>query len=128
MTVKQLKARAKSLEIAGYGNMTKQQLIDAISAAEAPQLPAMRNGGFIKTPPWRARRYHVVGYNPDVYAKLPPQAKAIFDFMTQMPYPMTGAMIVSEAVAAGKLKTRQDPAVLYAFYARKLENAGVMLA
>jgi hypothetical protein len=126
MTKNELLALAKTLNIAGRHDMTKEQLQAAVDA-ETPSEDTL-TGNYIYTAPFRIRLYSHVYTNPEAYDKLAPQAKKIFDFMKETKIVASGHAIVVAAVAAGKLKTTQDPAVLFAFYARKLEDAGIRLA
>ena len=125
MTKKELLAVATTLEITGRHDMSKD---DLAAAVEAAQTAAAEAGNYVYTAPFRERLYKVGRNSEKDYEALPPQAKKIFDFMSETGICDTGANIVKHAVAAGRLKTQQDPAVLYAFYARKLEDAGVTLA
>lgn len=121
-TKKELLAIAKEINLVGRHNMTRDELDAAIT--EAQTLP---EGNYIPTTPWRGRPYSVFAKNEEVYATLPPQAKKIFDFMEETGITARGSKIVEAAIAAGYLKTTQDHAVLFAFYARKLEDAGIRL-
>lgn len=85
-------------------------------------------GNFIYTKPWRQRHYRVVGFNKEAYDGAPPQCKAIYDYMKKHNVSDIGAKIVTGAIKHGYIKTRQKPEILYAYYARKLENIGVSLA
>lgn len=126
MTRNELLAVAKTLNIAGRHDMSKDQLEVAVKAA-TPSEDTL-TGNYIYTTPFRVRLYSHVYTNNEAYDKLAPQAKKIFDFMKDTKIVASGHEIVVAAVSAGKLKTTQDPAVLFAFYARKLENAGIRLA
>ena len=124
LTKKELLDLAKNFGVVGRHEMSKEELDAAVKLAVASE---QNVGNYIYTLPFRPRMYHVVAKNDESHASLPPQAKSIFDFMQEAGFVGTGAAIVKAAVAAGKLKTAQDPATLYAFYARKLEDAGVRL-
>lgn len=140
MTKKELLALAKEAGVVGRHDMPKEGLakilgVDQDAApveapVEAPSNASTEDhltGNYIPTTPFRGRPYSVVHVNREAYDTLPPQAKKIFDFMVDSKIVSRGEDIVKAAVAAGYLKTQQDPAVLFAFYARKLENAGVRL-
>ena len=124
LTKKALLDLAKNFGVIGRHKMTKDDLDAAVKLAVAAQ---QNVGNYEYTLPFRVRQYYVAAKNDEAHVSLPPQAKAIFNFMQETGFVGTGAAIVKAAVAAGKLKTAQDPATLYAFYARKLEDAGVRL-
>jgi hypothetical protein len=147
MTKNELLATAKEMNIVGRHDMTKEELAAAIDAARDAEAEAEAEveeaheadksldgdemdfvgGNYVYTHPFRARLYGQIYLDEEAYAKLAPQAKKIFDFMSETKIVATGHDIVVAAVASGKLKTSQNPAVLFAFYARKLEDAGVRL-
>lgn len=150
LTKKELLALATSANIKGRHDMSKDQLIAALdfgadandedqatSEAIVEKLldepktvqfdPLAHEGNYIPTKPFNQRVYGVIGKNQEAYDGLAPQAKAIYDFMSSTGFKGTGASIVNAAVAAGKLKTTQSADILFAFYARKLENAGIKL-
>jgi hypothetical protein len=81
-----------------------------------------------KTTKYRVRPYFATEIaDKEGYKKSTPQCRAIIDFMIETKMVGTGAEIVAAAIAAGKIVSRQKPAVLYAFYARPLEKLGVRL-
>ncbi len=133
LTKKELLALAKDLQIAGRHEMTRDALDAAVEAAtkalnaKTQSIVDSLHGNFIPTKPFNVRRYSVVGKNEEAYNALPKQAKAIYDYMVAFPSPKTGHEIVNGAVAEGFLKTTQKGDVLFAFYARKLEDAGIRL-
>jgi hypothetical protein len=136
-TKKELLNIAKAMNIAGRYEMTKDELDRAIAAKSKANHDAgveaqastedNLTGGYIYTAPFQVRMYQHTYTNPEVYASLAPQAKKIFDFMAETKIIATGEQVVKSAIEAGKLKTAQNHAVLYAFYARKLEDAGIRL-
>ena len=71
-------------------------------------------------------RFYKAGPNVDLSAKLPPQAKAILKFMKETNFRGTGPAIINAMLEKGLIQTRQEPAVLFAFYARKLETVGLI--
>lgn len=137
MTKKELLNLAKEAGVTGRHDMSKEQLIEAldfgadVEATEtednAPTLDDQYPGNYIPTPPYRARIYKHIGTNEEIYKVLPPQAKRIFDYMRDSEVADRGENIVKEAVQKGYLKTTQDKATLFAFYARRLEEAGICL-
>lgn len=127
-TKKELLTTATRMEIVGRHDMTKEELQIAIDEKTVNYDVTEHVGNYVKTPPYTGRRYEVIEKNQEAYGVLAPQAKAIFDFMENEEFVGRGKEIVEAAIAAGVISTRQDGAILFAFYARKLEAAGVMLA
>lgn len=58
--------------------------------------------------------------------KMPVQLKQIVDFLVETKFKGTGTEIIEKMIEAGKITTRQNPAVLFAFYARRLEGMGIV--
>jgi len=128
---KELLALAKDAGVVGRHDMTRDELYAALDlGAEAVEAVEAVDflGNYVYTGPFRGRPYSYVRTNDEAYAKLAPQAKAIFDFMRDTKMVARGDQVVIAAVAAGVLKTTQNPAILFAFYARKLEVAGIKLS
>lgn len=121
LTKKELLAIAKTMSLTGRHEMSKEQLEAAVEKANN------QVGNYVRTAPYKVRVYAVTGFNEEAFNALPPQAKAIFKFMKEKQFHGHGKAIVEAAVNAGYLKTTQPADVLYAFYARKLEDAGVSL-
>lgn len=135
MTKKELLALAKEAGVKGRHEMSKEQLAEMLdfgadveSAEPAIVQEAEYEGNYVYTPPFRGRLYTYAATVQEEYDSLPPQAKKIFDYMKASGVVAHGSTVVNNAVAEGYLKTQQDPAVLFAFYARKLEKAGIRLA
>ena len=132
LTKKELLATAKEMNIVGRHEMSRDELSAAIEAnrksVQAIDASDEMFSNYVPTLPWRGRPYTFVSKNEEVYNTLPPQAKKIFDYMEETGIIARGDQIVEAAVEAGKLKTTQDHATLFAFYARKLETAGIRLA
>jgi len=127
-TKKDLLATATQMNIVGRHDMSKEALAAAIADKTVTYDVTQHGGNFVRTMPYHGRRYEVIEKNQKAYDALAPQAKAIFDFMEKEEFVGRGDSIVAAAIAAGVLKSKQDHAVLFAFYARKLEDAGVTLA
>jgi hypothetical protein len=71
-------------------------------------------------------RFYKAGDNVDLSVKLPPQCAAILKFMKETNFRGTGPAIINAMIEKGLIQTRQEPAVLFAFYARKLESVGLI--
>lgn len=79
--------------------------------------------------PWQTRIYafpHGV-MNTDLLSQAPDQVKAMLKFAADKPKEtrFTGPQLAGDAVAAGALKTKQDPAIIFAYYRRMLEVFGL---
>lgn len=121
-TKKELLAEATELNVAGRHDMTKLELLHAVAEAKGEQIDR-----YIPTKPYNTRVYGVVTFDKNGFQKLQPQAKQIFNFVRERDYKGTGKDIVKAAVNAGYIKTKAQPDVLFAQYARKLEKAGMQL-
>jgi hypothetical protein len=76
--------------------------------------------------PFRTKVYALTATpSPDAVKAAPMQVQLILKYMTEHDAQGTGAEIVSGAIAHGYLKTKIDPPVLYAYYARLLEKLGI---
>lgn len=125
LNLKALHEIAKSLNIVGRHMLPKNDLVIAIQREQTVQHGV--DHAYVFTKPYTTRHYGAVTKNEKVYATLPKQAKQIFDFLASTGFKGTGNNIVNAAVEKGFLKTTQKGDVLFAFYARKLETAGVRL-
>ena len=74
----------------------------------------------------KTMKFYSAGKNIAKPAKAPKQFLQILDFMIETGVKEQGAKIIEKMIEAGKIETRQNPAVLFAFYARKLEQCGVI--
>lgn len=131
MTKSQLLETAKTMNITGRHDMTKAELERIIEEKTVNAVSANDNrfSNYVKTNPWNKRFYCFSGTkNDEVYSSLPKQAKAMFDFVVDNEFVGIGKDIVDGAKSAGVLKTQQDSATLFAYYARKLEQSGLILA
>jgi hypothetical protein len=76
--------------------------------------------------PFRTKLYQLVRSAPDAAIKAAPaQVQLILKHMAEDTDPATGAQIVQGAIDNGLLKTKIEPAVLFAYYRRLLETLGV---
>lgn len=130
-TKKELLEVAASMNIVGRHDMVKEDLLAAIEEINRAKFEEGQGieGNYVPTKPWVARVYGVAPGDrvEEVYAKLPPQAKQMFDFMEQTGFKGLGQSVAKATVEAGRMKTKQDMAILFAFYARRLEEAGMKL-
>ena len=76
--------------------------------------------------PFRRKIYTVTSLASEEAIKAAPmQVQLILKYMTESKIRGTGAEIVSGAIAHGKLATKIESAVLFAYYRRLLERLGV---
>jgi hypothetical protein len=137
MTTKELLARAKDLGITGRHDMTKEDLETAVRQKEMiKQTKPTRNLVKRTNIPWRRKFYFLDMDNylarEDAVKKAPTQVQLILKSMvaretTSVDNSEMGDMICQNAIADG-LKTKITPRVLYAYYARTLEDLGVVFA
>lgn len=127
----ELAAQAKALGIKGWNKLKTDALAGAVKKAQSA---ANRKGNKSGNTPWRAKFYFVpaeVLDHPD-FSKAPNQVQlmlkaAIARGYTDAENSAQGAAIASAAVEAG-MSTKIDPAVLFAYYRRRMEALGLVFA
>ena len=109
---------------------------DAVKAAKA-RLPSTnsrdKEGKVIRlgknlsgNQPFAKKTYEVTAEAPEIAVRAAPnQVQLILKYMKDTSARGTGAEIVEGAISAGYLRTKIEPAVLFAYYRKLLEKLGV---
>jgi hypothetical protein len=76
--------------------------------------------------PFRKKIYAITSICPDTaLIAAPNQVQLIVRFMRDTKIEGTGGEIIEAAIAAGMLRTKIDPPVLFAYYRKLMENLGL---
>lgn len=148
MSKNDLLARAKALNIVGRHDMTKEDLEIAVRQREMikantesvkEEKTVAKGKKYVKNTnlPWKRKYYYldVRAYElkgPSV-AQAPNQVQLLLKSMVAAGFtsPENSAMgttIASTAIAAGGLKTKIEPHVLFAYYRKDMERLGLIFA
>ena len=76
--------------------------------------------------PGKNTKIYKMGETYTPLAKMPLQLKQIAEYLQSTGMSGTGSQIIIRMIDDGMIVTKQDPAVLFAFYARKLETMGMV--
>lgn len=125
MTKKQLIARATELKIVGRWDMTTEQLTNAIAVIELANKPKRRKGNGERKP-YHFKLYRLSAVrNTRSLKDEARQVRAMVAAMYKAGTPMIGSQIAQLAIDLGFMKTKSDPAVIFAYYRKRLEIYGL---
>lgn len=106
--------------------MTKILSLDAMSIdATSDQIAEISNVTIVAKSN-KTMRFYQAGEKIGIDAKMPKQLQQILTFLATSKFKGTGAQIIEQMIAENKIETKQNPAVLFAFYARRLESLGII--
>lgn len=124
-----LAVQAKEFGIKGWNKMKTPDLEQAVKRAQSA---ANRKGNKSGNVPWQRKFYFV---NPDAvdhpeFSKAPNQVQLILKAAIAAGYvdaehSAQGAVLAGEAISQG-MSTKIDPAVLFAYYRRRMEALGLV--
>ena len=142
MSKNDLLARAKSLNIVGRHDMTKEDLETAVRQREMIEAQKeTKPTKLVKKTnlnlPWQRKYYYlsvrVYELKADLVKKQPAQVQLILKAMVEAGMvdeenAAMGVDIASEAIRNGGLKTKIEPHVLFAYYRAAMERVGLIFA
>lgn len=139
-TKKELLAQAKELNIVGRHDMSVDQLSEAINLAnevnseiKKPTKNLVKNTNI----PWRRKYYFldlsVYQSKSEEIKKVASQVQLMLKYMAEAGLTSDedaeqGQTIASDAIAAGYVKTKIEPNVLFAYYRKTMEAYGLVFA